>query len=104
MRKFKCSGCHVYESKKEDEFASCNHVPHIKDYECPCISCLVKGMCNKVCEDFISYLAWIDKNYPHMLKRRSMLHDTLLREVIEKQREGLVYKPFIKSEIKYNGK
>lgn len=110
MRKFKCSGCHAYESKGEEDFASCNNIPYIKDHVCPCISCLIKTMCNKVCENYILYLAWIDQNYPHMLKQRTLLHDTILKEAIKHQTESLVndetlidYKPLIKSTVKYNG-
>ena len=30
-------------------------LPHIKSGDCPCLNCLVKGMCNQICEDFKRY-------------------------------------------------
>ena len=67
-RKSKCSGCISYEmTKTHEDYAPCSNIPFIKDYECPCISCLIKGMCNAVCEPFLVYIEWIYDNYPHML-------------------------------------
>ena len=103
MRKFKCAGCRAYESKKSDDFASCNHVPYIKNYYCPCVSCLIKGVCNSVCDNYTLYLRWIYDHYPHMLRQKDLLIETLLKDVKRQPKEVMIYKPFIKSTIKYNG-
>ncbi len=29
--------------------------PHLKSGDCPCLTCLIKGICTIVCEDFTQY-------------------------------------------------
>ena len=47
-----CRGCTAL--NKEECVNGCE--PHISKTEhCPCINCIVKVMCNSVCEKFIEY-------------------------------------------------
>ena len=49
-----CKGCRMYDSVKLE--CKINIITNISATEhCPCINCLVKGMCNSACEDFKNY-------------------------------------------------
>ena len=55
-----CKGCLSY---SEDLRSGCSidSIPHISETEqCPCITCLVKGMCEDSCEDLRLYHGLID--------------------------------------------
>ena len=70
MKVFKCKGCLTYEdamSKEVDSYAVCNHIPFVKDNNCPCHTCVVKSMCIEPCDIYIEYIEWLIDNYGHML-------------------------------------
>ena len=47
-----CKGCFCY----RETFCSLNTVPHLPDgKDCPCLTCLVKGMCGSDCDAFRKY-------------------------------------------------
>ena len=49
-----CEGCKVYSSKLSK--CSIFIIPNISETQsCPCISCLIKGICDDMCEDFRKY-------------------------------------------------
>jgi len=45
-----CKGCYVY-----TKYTNCYLEPSIKERKCPCITCLVKGICNRPCHLFYVY-------------------------------------------------
>ena len=47
-----CEGCWTYNIVKKPR---CKHIPMKDNKQCPCSICLVKTMCNKVCEEFAIY-------------------------------------------------
>lgn len=50
-----CKGCVSY-IPQEKRSCSAGLYPHVSEIEhCPCLTCLVKGMCNRVCGNFIEY-------------------------------------------------
>ena len=52
----KCKGCFSY--GKEDDFAAaCDLPPTHGDVECPCLTCLIKGVCRYFsdCKKIIEY-------------------------------------------------
>lgn len=49
-----CQGCKSYENKE----CNVNVTPRLSETEhCPCITCLVKGVCKHSCNDYNNYLA-----------------------------------------------
>lgn len=49
-----CTGCASYKLALEFE-CTCN-IPHKKDgHVCPCSECLIKGVCEDVCETVLKY-------------------------------------------------
>lgn len=57
-----CKGCRtgdaktiILNGKKELSRACLVTVPVLSDCQCPCINCIVKGMCISGCEDFREY-------------------------------------------------
>ena len=65
-----CEGCRAYYYNATLDGYYCSH--GIKSnflYKltltvqfCPCVNCLIKPMCTKVCEDFINYRAMFNRN------------------------------------------
>lgn len=52
--KNECRGCRM--CYKKTLKCSIDMVPYISETEqCPCMICLVKGMCNSVCADFLKH-------------------------------------------------
>ncbi len=53
-----CEGCKIknYDLCRIVDSFEVNNIV----YKCPCQICLVKGMCNTVCEDFIKYTQAMD--------------------------------------------
>ena len=55
----KCKGCRTYDYVLELHKGSClaGVTPHLSETEqCPCITCIIKVMCNKACDDFHDYM------------------------------------------------
>lgn len=51
---YKCEGCRVYGKNVKKCTIFC--IPHIsKTQHCPCLNCLIKGICNRICDDFKAY-------------------------------------------------
>lgn len=54
-----CKGCSL--SREDGKMGLCFAPPHfIKDktneeYNCPCLNCLIKVMCDKICPDYHKY-------------------------------------------------
>jgi len=49
-----CRGCRMYNNPMTK--CEINIVSHITDTDrCPCMDCLVKGMCDNACKDFRKY-------------------------------------------------
>ena len=46
-----CKGCILYDGLEY----ICVVKPSYKDIECPCKTCLIKGVCHESCEKFIEY-------------------------------------------------
>lgn len=87
MRVSKCKGCHTYESNTDNEgFPICNNVPFVYNHYCPCISCIIKGVCNSTCDNFISYLDWVECNHPKMLKQHTVLTGLLTKHRAKKKK------------------
>ena len=42
-----CKGCHTYMHQN-----GCSFMYYNKDGECPCVTCIIKPMCNKPCPNF----------------------------------------------------
>lgn len=56
IRKDVCKGCRLYENIDEDN--KCR-IPHKKNgHICPCSICLVKGVCEDVCDLIAKYNAY----------------------------------------------
>lgn len=52
--KNECRGCRMYDKKISKCYI--DMVPYITDeIQCPCMNCLIKGMCNDVCAAFIKH-------------------------------------------------
>lgn len=52
-----CKGCRSYSQMVEKPSCSIRRIPYIPEgLVCPCSICLVKGMCNKPCEEFIKFV------------------------------------------------
>jgi len=47
-----CEGCRAFE---EDE-CIVQIESSIGEYKCPCAKCLVKGICNELCKEFLGYI------------------------------------------------
>ena len=61
--KNECEGCKSYNDiESKGACLACN-IPRLSNsIKCPCIICLVKGMCVRVCEEFKIY---VDKVYEY---------------------------------------
>lgn len=61
-----CRGCRSY----YDDYGCMGKVlPHkTETLHCPCMNCLVKGMCKDVCDDFLIYLSVTKHNHMVIIK------------------------------------
>jgi len=63
----RCKGCVAYDNL---ESKSCKIYISGKSKECPCITCIVKVMCNKACEPYYHLRRIVNKQlYKHHHKR-----------------------------------
>ena len=61
-----CEGCYSNYSEDSDEIRNCSLRPEFNNKPCPCIKCLVKGVCEDACEIFLYFekeqiRSWKDK-------------------------------------------
>ena len=49
-----CKGCATFHSQLDTEC-----VPHHKGFDCPCINCIVKSMCEEECKSLGQYMTMI---------------------------------------------
>ena len=58
-----CKGCRTYTQKDNLETSAlCDLRPHAHtNHWCPCLTCLVKSMCNDPCDEFGKYLDILNK-------------------------------------------
>ena len=54
MDKHSCEGCRTYVNSKGN-IPLCDLNPIKEGAICPCTSCLIKGMCNTICDLFAIY-------------------------------------------------
>lgn len=52
-----CKGCSAWESELDTHC-----VPHHKGFDCPCINCIIKCMCEKECKACEQYIEMIVYN------------------------------------------
>ncbi len=55
----KCSGCSAYEIMKSypSEYNTCSRYYKPNKRDCPCMNCLIKGICTNACEK-LEYKHW----------------------------------------------
>ena len=50
-----CKGCHSY-PLNDQKVCECGITPYISETEsCPCLNCIVKGICDETCYEFRRY-------------------------------------------------
>jgi hypothetical protein len=48
-----CKGCYCYRQKDKEEW-NCDFL-FVMPSSCPCLNCLVKGICSKECTEFTEF-------------------------------------------------
>jgi len=57
-----CDGCRIEKRPTHCIPKQCAKIKHIKN-NCPCKQCIIKIVCNNVCETFKSYINNLEKKY-----------------------------------------
>jgi len=56
-----CKGCATYKVKNSsDKLIPCSYLPDNIDGNCPCTECIIKVMCEHMCDRYISFAKHID--------------------------------------------
>lgn len=68
MKKSPCYGCNKL--FKQNDAILCFYIigPIHDKVSCPCVNCLVKNVCNRVCKEFNEYLSHYSKVYHRHIK------------------------------------
>lgn len=63
-----CNGCNMKTTVGDQPICIVSKLPAYKNDKCPCITCLVKGICRNTCDAFSDYMG----DAPHISTEQLM--------------------------------